>query len=345
MANNPLLEMISASAAGCMDKENYIQFKEYMQSGGEMPDGELGELQNVISLIPTILEQEEPNPEIREEIGNRLIKVQKKIRSKSIEDRRQTRIKKPEKEFIQRAAHTKTFDIDDKRKRTQPHTSFKDAPLFSKLAHTFVGDNDIDSDNQGNERIWKINSILLWAFSFILLISVVVSIIISNNKTDELQNQLNSLSSELATLETELANSNEFINDYLEFIEFFNNPNINIINLSGSVVNPNSSGRLMISFDAGEGLLQMKNMPRLESEETYQLWLVSNNQSYSLGTFEVRPGEKYMKISQIPYIPVDEIDLFRITNEMRDGVEIPRGQTYLFGTINKESKSTKRRRR
>ena len=343
MANNPLMEMISASATGCMDKENYIQFKEYMQSGGEMPNGELGEMQNVISLIPTILEQEEPNPEIREEIGNRLLKVQKKIRSKSIEDRRQTRIKKPEKEFIQRAAHTKTFDIDDKRKRTQPHTSFKDAPLFSKAVHTLVG--DYDSDDQGYERNWKINSILLWAFSIILLIFVVVSIIISNNKTDDLQDQLNSLNSELAALETELANSNEFINDYLEFIEFFNNPNINIINLSGSAVNPNSSGRLMISFDAGEGLLQMKNMPRLESEETYQLWLVSNNQSYSLGTFEVRPGEKYMKISQIPYIPKEEIDLFRITNEMRDGVEIPRGQTYLFGTITIESKSTKRRRR
>lgn len=343
MANNPLMEMISASATGCMDKENYIQFKEYMQSGGEMPNGELGEMQNVISLIPTILEQEEPNPEIREEIGNRLLKVQKKIRSKSIEDRRQTRIKKPEKEFIQRAAHTKTFDIDDKRKRTQPHTSFKDAPLFSKAVHTLVG--DYDSDDQGYERNWKINSILLWAFSIILLIFVVVSIIISNNKTDDLQDQLNSLNSELAALETELANSNEFINDYLEFIEFFNNPNINIITLSGSAVNPNSSGRLMISFDAGEGLLQMKNMPRLESEETYQLWLVSNNQSYSLGTFEVRPGEKYMKISQIPYIPKEEIDLFRITNEMRDGVEIPRGQTYLFGTITIESKSTKRRRR
>ena len=343
MANNPLMEMISASATGCMDKENYIQFKEYMQSGGEMPNGELGEMQNVISLIPTILEQEEPNPEIREEIGNRLLKVQKKIRSKSIEDRRQTRIKKPEKEFIQRAAHTKTFDIDDKRKRTQPHTSFKDAPLFSKAVHTLVG--DYDSDDQGYERNWKINSILLWAFSIILLIFVVVSIIISNNKTDDLQDQLNSLNSELAALETELANSNEFINDYLEFIEFFNNPNINIITLSGSAVNPNSSGRLMISFDAGEGLLQMKNMPRLESEETYQLWLVSNNQSYSLGTFEVRPGEKYMKISQIPYIPKEEIDLFRITNEMKDGVEIPRGQTYLFGTITIESKSTKRRRR
>lgn len=343
MANNPLLEMISASAAGCMDKENYIQFKEYMQSGGEMPNGELGEMQNVISLIPTILEQEEPSPEIREEIGNRLLKVQKKIRSKAIEDRRRTRIKKPEKEFIQRSAHTKTFDIDDKRERTKQQTSFKDTPLFSKLAHTFVGDYDID--DQDNERIWKINSILLWSFSFILLISVVVSIIISNNKTDDLQDQLNSLSSELATLETELANSNEFINDYLEFIEFFNNPNINIITLSGSAVNPNSSGRLMISFDAGEGLLQMKNMPRLESEETYQLWLVSNNQSYSLGTFEVRPGEKYMKISQIPYIPKEEIDLFRITNEMRNGVEIPRGQTYLFGTITKEAKSTKRRKR
>ena len=272
-----------------------------------------------------------------------LLKVQKKIRSKSIEDRRQTRIKKPEKEFIQRAAHTKTFDIDDKRKRTQPHSSFKDAPLFSKAVHTLVG--DYDSDDQGYERNWKINSILLWTFSIILLISVVVSIIISNNKTDDLQDQLNSLNSELAALETELANSNEFINDYLEFIEFFNNPNINIITLSGSAVNPNSSGRLMISFDAGEGLLQMKNMPRLESEETYQLWLVSNNQSYSLGTFEVRPGEKYMKISQIPYIPKEEIDLFRITNEMKDGVEIPRGQTYLFGTITIESKSTKRRRR
>lgn len=58
MAANAIHEMISAYAAGCMDKKNFKTFREYMYEGGELPVGELGELQNVISLLPVILELE-----------------------------------------------------------------------------------------------------------------------------------------------------------------------------------------------------------------------------------------------------------------------------------------------
>jgi len=52
MADKAIHEMISAFAAGCMDKANFVQFKDYINEGGELPDRELGELQNIISMIP-----------------------------------------------------------------------------------------------------------------------------------------------------------------------------------------------------------------------------------------------------------------------------------------------------
>ena len=55
MADNETNEMMSAFALGCMDKLNYREFKNHIRRGGNLPKGELGDLQNIIALIPTVL--------------------------------------------------------------------------------------------------------------------------------------------------------------------------------------------------------------------------------------------------------------------------------------------------
>lgn len=82
MADKAIYEMISAFASGCMDSENYKYFRNYLLSDGEMPKGELGELQNVISLVPSILETETPNPELKEKVAKKLISLQDEIKLK-----------------------------------------------------------------------------------------------------------------------------------------------------------------------------------------------------------------------------------------------------------------------
>ncbi|NLT50437.1 MAG: hypothetical protein GXX85_05920 [Ignavibacteria bacterium] len=68
MADREIHEMISSFAAGCMDRENFINFKSYMLKGNDLPYRELGELQNTIALLPVILEKELPSEEIKNKI-------------------------------------------------------------------------------------------------------------------------------------------------------------------------------------------------------------------------------------------------------------------------------------
>ena len=81
-------EMIAAFAIGCMDKANYMQFKDYLSEGGELPKGELGELQNIVSMIPIILDLEAPNTAIKDKVAKRLIGMKDEIKTKIIEDKK-----------------------------------------------------------------------------------------------------------------------------------------------------------------------------------------------------------------------------------------------------------------
>lgn len=82
MADRAIHEMISAFAAGCMDKGNFVQFKDYLNEGGELPVGELGEIQNIVSMIPIILELEQPDPAIKDKVARKLIGMKDEIKAK-----------------------------------------------------------------------------------------------------------------------------------------------------------------------------------------------------------------------------------------------------------------------
>jgi hypothetical protein len=97
---------------------------------------------------------------------------------------------------------------------------------------------------------------------------------------------------------------------------------------------------------SGEGLLQLNNMPQLEADMTFKLWLVSKSGTFSLGKFEVRPDKKYMPITEIPFVLKEDIEMFTITKENKESTFLtPNGETILFGSIRKETPQTKKRRR
>ena len=90
MADKALSEMIAAFAAGCMDKQNYMQFKDYIDEGGLLPKRELGELQNIISMIPVILDLESPDSSIKDLVAKKLIGMKEEIKTKIIEGKKKT---------------------------------------------------------------------------------------------------------------------------------------------------------------------------------------------------------------------------------------------------------------
>lgn len=344
MADHELNEMASAFALGCMDKKNYRQFKNYIRKGGEFPVGELGDSQNIISLIPTLLNIVPPREELKNELGSRLIEIQKKINNRIIEDRRKTRIEFEEK-FLERNYYTKVFDVDERRDDYSNHSKIEEmAPTpppqrKEEVARPYNTPQQREEMPKSNSPSLK----LLWGFSSILLIVIVGLSYFIFDKTNSMAVENSNFNNQIVKLKSDLARTKKFVNENKEFVEFLNNPNIKIIHLKGTEKGAKESGRLLISFDAGEGFLQLQNMPRIDSEKTYQLWLVSNGGTFSIGTFEITPDIKYIKFSEIPFMLMEDIKFFRISQEKRGETEKPSGKTILFGSIQNNNTQSKRR--
>jgi hypothetical protein len=346
MASDAINEMISAFALGCMDKENHKQFRDYIENGGDIPEGKLGDFQNIISLIPTILDISSPREELKNELGKRLIEIQKNIQNNEIEERRETRIE-AEDEFLQRSASTKIFDVNEKRLNYSKQSKVIENPTPPPTKETTGKKESRRETTIPTTVIQKSNSlsvILLWVFSSLLLIAVAVLFYLHFEQTDNIAKGNAHLTSQIVKLRADLSRTNNFINENKEFVEFFNYPNVIIVQLKGLEKNSKETGRLFISFDAGEGLLHLQNMPHINPEKVFQLWLVSRDNTFSLGTFEITPDKKYMKFSGIPFVMKEDVQLFRITEEEKGVTVAPNGSTVLFGAIQKETKSKKRRR-
>lgn len=68
-------QTIHACALGCMDKEEYIDLTEYLDSGQSFNWAELGEYQNLASLLPSFLNIETPDNSVKSQVAQRLYKL------------------------------------------------------------------------------------------------------------------------------------------------------------------------------------------------------------------------------------------------------------------------------
>jgi hypothetical protein len=89
-------------------------------------------------------------------------------------------------------------------------------------------------------------------------------------------------------------------------------------------------------------MLQLRNMPFLENDEVYQVWMISKDVAYPLSSIITRGDVEYYNISNIPYLPAEDINLFRVTKEARAGVLVPKGTTFLYGIFLKETNRGRR---
>ena len=347
MADDQIKEMISAFAIGCMDRKNYKQFRKHLENKGELPKGELGDLQNIISLIPTILDFETPNAELKNELGKRLIQIQKDIKNKVVENRRETRIE-AEEDFVRRDASTKIFSLGEKQIKETPKPSVEKYPRpatqkpITRKQKSVTRLNTISEPPKKESNL--INKLHL-IFTGILFVIIIILFFVFFGRISELEETNSTLNNKVIKLRTDLTRTNNFINQNMEFVEFFNNPYIEIIPLKAANNGSNASGRLFIAFGSGEGLLQLQNMPHIDTDMIFQLWLVSKTETFSLGTFEIKPDKKYMPISEIPFMMKEDIKMFMITKEKKEETLAPTGETVLFGAIRKVVPSTKKRRK
>ncbi|MEN8191585.1 MAG: sigma-70 family RNA polymerase sigma factor [Bacteroidota bacterium] len=307
--NNDINEMIAAYAVGCMDNENHSYFKKHKKTGGYLPEKQLGELQTIISLLPIALNEISIADDLKDRLGYKLLEIHKKILDNSLPDRRIAK------------------NIDET-------TEKKAQPPIPRVVEEQVNKNSFQElEHVKEDAPENLKSKLFWFFNFLLLAGLILFSYLLSDETSRLNEKVESMKKQLTKINSETSAAKDFITEHMGFIDFFNNPNIFVIPLVGGKENPKSYGRFFLSLDAGEGLLELKKMPKLSPNEYYSLWRIRKNATQNLASFKLVPENKYIKIAQITNGPRERVLQFILTVESKINAEKPSDQVYLSGKV------------
>lgn len=100
------------------------------------------------------------------------------------------------------------------------------------------------------------------------------------------------------------------------------------INAAGTMT---ATARIVWNPDMQQGMLVAMNMPELEEERTYQLWLLRGGVPTSAGLFQVDGNG--MGMLELSDMPIGEYEVAAITSEPMAGSESPTGTILIAGEL------------
>ena len=331
MSDQAINEMISAFAAGCMDKENYLNFVKYIRDGGELPYKELGKLQMLTSMLPVILDQETPPAGLKNRVAKSLIQMQDEIKEKIKSDRKRTvEVPKPKPAPAPKPdALEEPAPVLREENRTapepvmqQPHRSAE--PLNDQL--TLSGGRLFTETPQRQFEMPSFTPV--WIVIALLIIALGALAYFNYSTHSELKELLSKAESDISNMKAELRGTSDYISRNSALVDFFNFDDIWVVQLNGVDQQKEVYGRLYVSLEGKEALLQMTNLPTPSPDNIYQLWMETKGQSYMIGSFFIEPASRYVKLTKLPAVTRDQVTQFKITLEPRGGSPFPVGLTY-----------------
>ena len=91
-----VLGLLQAKALGCLDADADKELQDYVDDGHLFPWEDLGIYQNTASLLPLTLHLEIPDPELKDRVALKLIKLSEELRSKKSIEEEEQRVDKAE---------------------------------------------------------------------------------------------------------------------------------------------------------------------------------------------------------------------------------------------------------
>ena len=77
---NEYYDLLYAYALGCLEEKDLNQLKEIQDADEEYPWLELGEFQNLVALLPSILNIETPSPQLKDKVARKLYRIRNERR-------------------------------------------------------------------------------------------------------------------------------------------------------------------------------------------------------------------------------------------------------------------------
>ncbi len=102
--------------------------------------------------------------------------------------------------------------------------------------------------------------------------------------------------------------------------------------LVGTEMAPAASGAFYYMPGDRDAVLVVNGLPQLEPGKVYQLWLVSDQERMSGGTFYLEDDGAGMLVVSAP-APMNKVQSLGITIEPRGGSTVPAGSRFMWGTL------------
>jgi len=258
MSDQAIYEMMCAYASGCLDKENYIQFRKYIEDGGKLPKKELGEAMNLMSLIPAMLEVEEPRDELKAEVAKKILTYQDEIKEKikqikktrtgtvtlteksteekpPVEPVAEKEIKDPEHEDQIRKEQPKSEEKSGeeikvhKEEKADPEVKKKAVP---KLHSAEIEDGDYVPDP--TPMIKRPIGAWVWITLVILFLLLGALSVYHFFVVDEYESTVNNLKREAIDTRAELREKESYLNSVNPLVDFISKRQIKTIDMEGT---------------------------------------------------------------------------------------------------------------
>jgi anti-sigma-K factor RskA len=103
-----------------------------------------------------------------------------------------------------------------------------------------------------------------------------------------------------------------------EMQDVVSNPNVTMVNMVGTRIAPHSSANVFWDSTSQNVWLVVKNMPKLPSDEQYQLWALIDKEKKDLGVFDAADRNVILKMKNS-----QKAQAFAITIEQKGGAAHP----------------------
>ncbi|HLR32834.1 MAG TPA: anti-sigma factor [Fodinibius sp.] len=192
-----------------------------------------------------------------------------------------------------------------------------------------------------NEESSEEESTFKWATfsaaaSFALLIVSLSLLFYSFN----LSAQVNDHESAIASQQTEITELRNEIRQKEELLGILESPDVAMVLMSGLDVNPDGYGKIIWDAKNQQALIQTSNLPPVQTNQNYQLWIIQNNEPVSAGVFAVNDSsDNFFKIEEMTNADLQSTSAFAITMEPKGGMPQPTGDMYLIGETDNGTES------
>lgn len=119
-------------------------------------------------------------------------------------------------------------------------------------------------------------------------------------------------------LRSKLDSTDNILNQIIAEQKVFKDSNVTVVSMVGTQAAPRSSANVYWDSASSSVYLVVKNMPKLPSDQQYQLWALINGQPKDLGVFDSEQEKLILKMNN-----TQKAEAFAITIEKRGGNPSP----------------------